>query len=219
MPLDIDNTLDLIWKGLLVGILASAPMGPVGVLCIQRTLNKGRWFGFVTGVGAAFSDIVYALLAGYAMSLVIDLITNQTTLFYLQLVGSVLLLLFGVYTYRSDPTQSLRTTYKKRGSLVYNMVTGFLITFLNPLIILLFVALFARFPFVAPDHFLSQALGYVAVFGGALLWWFLLTTGIDKVRNRFELSSIRILNRVIGGVVIFAAMIGFAGTLLGLSLN
>ncbi len=217
--LDIDNTLDLIWKGLLVGILASAPMGPVGVLCIQRTLNKGRWFGFVTGVGAAFSDIVYALLAGYAISFVIDLITKPDTLFYLQLIGSVLLMLFGAYTFRSDPTHSLRTTYKKRGSLLYNMFTGFLITFLNPLIILLFVALFARFPFVTPDSFLSQTLGYVAVFGGALLWWFLLTSGIDKVRNRFEVNSIRILNRIIGGVVILASVITFAGTLLGLSLN
>ena len=68
------STLDLIIKGLLIGVVASAPMGPVGVLCIQRTLNKGRWYGFVTGIGAAFSDIIYALITGFGMSFVVDFI-------------------------------------------------------------------------------------------------------------------------------------------------
>ena len=69
MPFPIHiNILDFIFKGMLIGIIASAPMGPVGVLCVHRTLNKGRWYGFVTGVGAALSDIVYAGIAGYGMS-------------------------------------------------------------------------------------------------------------------------------------------------------
>lgn len=66
--------LDLLLKGLIIGIVVSAPLGPVGVLCIQRTLNKGRWFGFVTGVGAALSDICYALITGYGMSFMDELI-------------------------------------------------------------------------------------------------------------------------------------------------
>ena len=60
----IPNLLDIVFKGLLIGIIASAPMGPVGVLCVQRTLNKGRWYGFVTGCGAALSDIIYAGITG-----------------------------------------------------------------------------------------------------------------------------------------------------------
>ena len=92
------------FKGMLIGLLASAPMGPVGILCVQRTLNKGRWYGFITGVGAAVSDIIYAAVAGFGMSFVMDLLNDQQTKFYLQIVGSVLLLIFGVYTYRSNPT-------------------------------------------------------------------------------------------------------------------
>ena len=92
LPFQI-NILELIFKGILIGVLASAPMGPVGILCINRTLKKGRWFGFVTGVGAAFSDLIYAVLTGVGMSFVIDFVKNPNTKFYLQIFGGVLILL------------------------------------------------------------------------------------------------------------------------------
>ena len=95
-PIQI-NILDFIFKGIIIGVIASAPMGPVGILCIQRTLNKGRWFGFVTGVGAAFSDIVYALFTGLGMSFVMDIVNNAQNKFYLQIFGGLLILVFGVY--------------------------------------------------------------------------------------------------------------------------
>ena len=79
--------LEIIVKGVVIGIVASAPMGPVGVLCIQRTLNKGRAYGLVTGVGAALSDILYALITGYGLSLLYDVISNPTTIYWMQLVG------------------------------------------------------------------------------------------------------------------------------------
>ena len=102
-PIQLD-ILDFIFKGLLIGIMASAPMGPVGVLCIQRTLNKGRWYGFITGIGATVSDLIYALFTGFGMSFVMDFIQNERSRFILQICGSIVLLLFGVYCYRSDPT-------------------------------------------------------------------------------------------------------------------
>jgi threonine/homoserine/homoserine lactone efflux protein len=211
------STLDLIIKGLLIGIVASAPMGPVGVLCIQRTLNKGRWFGFVTGIGAAFSDIIYALITGFGMSFVADFIEDKDNMFYLQLIGSIMLFLFGLYTFRSNPTKSIRPTSPKKGTLVHNMVTGFFVTFSNPLIIFLFVALFARFTFVVPDHLFQQSIGYLSIALGALLWWFVLTYFIDKVRSKFNVKGIWILNRIIGSAVIIAAIIGIIITLTGLS--
>ena len=83
MPIHIPiNILDFIFKGMLIGVIASAPMGPVGILCVQRTLNKGRWFGFATGLGAAISDIIYAAFAGFGMSFVMDFITNDQNRFY-----------------------------------------------------------------------------------------------------------------------------------------
>ena len=212
------STLDLVIKGLIIGVIASAPMGPVGVLCVQRTLNKGRWYGVFTGIGAAFSDIVYALITGFGMSFVIEFIENKTNMFYLQLIGSVMLFLFGLYTFRSNPMESMRPPSSKKGTYIHNMVTGFLVTFSNPLIIFLFVALFARFSFVVPDHLVQQSLGYLSIFIGALAWWFALSYGIDKLRSRFEVKGIWLLNRVIGGVVMFASVLGLIITLTGLSL-
>ena len=212
------NALDLIIKGLLIGVVASAPMGPVGVLCIQRTLNKGRWYGFVTGIGAAFSDIIYALVTGFGMSFVVDFIQNKDTLFYVQMGGSVMLRVFGLYMFRCDPARSIRPTSPRKGTLAHNMVTGFLVTFSNPLIIFLFVALYARFAFVVPEHVIPQSLGYLSIFVGALAWWFALTAAIDKVRTRFNEKGLLIINRLVGSVVIIAGIVGFVVTLAGLSL-
>ena len=115
--------LDLLLKGLIIGIVVSAPLGPVGVLCIQRTLNKGRWFGFVTGVGAALSDICYALITGYGMSFMDELILKHHI--FLQVVGSIMLLAFGIYTFRSNPVKSLRPSSGTRGTYLHNFVTAF----------------------------------------------------------------------------------------------
>ena len=131
-PIHID-ILNFIFKGILIGMIA--PMGPVGVLCVQRTLNKGRWYGFVTGVGAALSDIIYAGITGLGMSLVMDFVNDPENKLYLQIVGSVLLFAFGVYTYRTDPTRNMHHSGTKKGSLLHNGITAFLVTFSNPLII------------------------------------------------------------------------------------
>ena len=208
------NTLDLVIKGLIVGILASAPMGPVGVLTIQRTLNKGRWYGMATGLGAAVSDIIYAAISLLGMSFVMDIIENPRNMFWFKVMGGILLMLFGIYTYMSNPTNNLRPTNPNKGSLWHNGITGFLVTFSNPLIILLFIALMARFEFVVPEHYWEQGLGYIAIFGGALLWWFGLTYIIDKVRTKFQVSTICLINRIIGSIVIVAGFIGFLWALL-----
>ena len=151
--------LDLLVKGFIVGVVVSAPLGPVGVLCIQRTLNKGRWFGFVTGLGAALSDICYALLTGYGMSFMDELILKHQL--FLQVVGSLMLLVFGIYTFRSNPVKSLRPTSANRGSYLHNFVTAFFVTLSNPLIIFLFIGLFARFSFVMPGSPVGfQLVGY-----------------------------------------------------------
>jgi len=209
--------IDLLVKGFIIGVVVSAPMGPVGVLCIQRTLNKGRWYGFVTGLGASLSDIVYALLTGYGMSFIFDFI--NTNIFYLQLIGSAMLLAFGYYTFRSNPVQSIRPISASKGTYLHNFITAFLVTLSNPLIIFLFIGLFARFAFVLPDiPIAEQMVGYLAIFLGAISWWFGITFFVNKVRNRFNLRGIWMINRIIGIIVIVVALFGFIFTLLGESL-
>ncbi len=209
--------LDLLVKGFIIGVIVSAPLGPVGVLCIQRTLNKGRWYGFITGIGATFSDLTYALLTGYGMSFIFDFISaNQ---FYLQLFGSVMLFAFGIYTFRSNPVHSLRPASSAKGTYLHNLITAFAVTLSNPLIIFLFIGLFARFTFVAPQiHVYEKVVGYLSIALGAFTWWFALTFFVSKLRSRFNVRGIWVINRVIGGAVIVASVIGLIFTLLGKAL-
>ena len=217
MPFQIHiDILNFISKGMLIGIIASAPMGPVGVLCVQRTLNKGRWYGFITGIGAVLSDIIYAAITGYGMSYVMDVLSNQQTKMYLQIVGSVMLLAFGLYTYKSDPTKKIHNSGNGKGTLFHNGMTAFLVTFSNPLIIFLFLACYAQFAFVMPNHPFEMVVGFLSIVFGALLWWFGLTWLIDKIRGKFDANGIKLINQVIGSVVVLCSVIMFLGTVTNL---
>ena len=210
------DILDQMIKGILIGIIASAPMGPVGVLCVQRTLNKGRWYGFVTGIGAAASDFIYALITGFGMSFVMELVTEPKTLFALKIFGSILLLLFGIYSWRSNPTKNMHISGYKKGTFIHNGVTAFFVTVSNPLIIFLFMATFAQFAFVVPNHPMEMTLGYLSIIAGALLWWFGLTWLIDKVREKFDTNGILIINKSIGSMVIVFSIIILIGPVFNL---
>ncbi len=210
------DILDIIIKGILIGICASAPMGPVGVLCVQRTLNKGRWYGFATGIGAAASDLIYALITGLGMSFVMDLITNQQNKFFLQITGSILLLGFGIYCWRTNPTKNMHISGYKKGSLTHNAVTAFFVTFSNPLIIFLFLALFAQLAFVIPNHPFEMCIGFLSIVAGAMLWWYGLTWLINSIREKFDNNGIVIINKIIGSLVIVFSLAALIGTIFNL---
>ena len=214
-PIQLD-IVDLVFKGVLIGILASAPMGPIGVLCVQRTLNKGRWYGFVTGIGACFSDIIYALFTGYGMSFVMDIINRGHNRFILQITGSLMLLAFGIYSYFSNPTKKMHISGTNKGTLIHNGITAFLVTFSNPLIIFLFMACFAQFAFVIPNQPAMMIAGYFGIVMGALLWWYGLTWLIEQIRGKFDTNGIMIINKVIGAVVVVVSIIVIIGTVFNL---
>ena len=209
------GVLEMVFKGLLIGIFASAPMGPVGVLCVRRTLSKGRWIGFATGVGASLSDIIYALITGLGLSFIVDTIEDPIIAYWMKIVGSVIFLLFGVYTFMSNPVSNMKPVTKtKTGTLAQNFLTGFLVTFSNPLIIVFFGTLFSMFTFILVDNVVPQVVGYISIFIGALLWWFLLAFVIDKVRKTNNIRFIKLLNRAIGVAVMIvsALMLTYALT-------
>jgi threonine/homoserine/homoserine lactone efflux protein len=205
--------LGLISKGIVIGILVSAPMGPIGMLCIQRTLNKGRWHGFVTGLGAALSDVIYAVLTCLGMGVVVNFVeANQAPL---QLFGSLVLGIFGYYIYQSNPVKGLKKQGEKKLSFTQDFITAFLLTFSNVLIVLLYIGLFARFGFVLPDYSVWMLLAGIAFIGiGAILWWFGITYIIAKMKKWFNVRGIWLLNRIVGSVIIVLSVIGVASVLL-----
>ena len=137
----------------------------------------------------------------------------------MQLFGSILLFCFGVYTFRSNPVRSLRPPSGTKGTYLHNFVTAFFVTLSNPLVIFLFIGLFARFSFVGNGALVSETVtGYVAIILGALTWWFGITYFVNKVRKQFNLRGIWILNRVIGSIVVVVSLLGLGFTLMGESL-
>lgn len=193
-------------------------MGPVGILCIQRTIQKGRTYGIVTGAGAALSDIIYALITGFGMSFVMEIIDNEQNIFWMKLIGSIMLFSFGIYMFRTDPRKCLRPSMKKRGTLLHNFTTALLVTLSNPLIIFLFIALFNMLTFVIPGNLFGQCVGYLSIVAGAMIWWLGLTYIINKMKSSFGLRGIMRLNRSIGVIVLIASFIYAGMTLTNLSL-
>lgn len=216
------SIVEIMLKGIIIGIIVSAPMGPVGVMCIRRTLNKGRWHGFMTGIGASVSDLVYATITALGMSFVFDFINNAHNMFVLQVVGSILLFFFGLHTFRTNPHSYRANPMDKLGSypvtkskLAYNFATGFALAISNPLVILMFVALFARMSFVLPElDFAERVAGYASIWMGAVVWWFVITWLVDKLGSRFDVRGIWLLNRVIGSAVMIFGILGIAYTLI-----
>lgn len=181
-------------------------MGPVGILCVQRTLEKGRRTGFFTGIGASISDMIYCLLTGFGLSFIEEFLTRNHNI--LQLLGSVVLIGFGIYLFKSNPSRKLRKPDEgisdKR-----NILNGFLFTFSNPLIIFLIIGLFARFNFFIPEiKFYHYVVGFLGIGAGALIWWWIVTFFVAKLRSHFNLRSMWLINKIIGGIIFIFAIVG-----------
>lgn len=203
----MENLIYVLLRGFAIGVLISAPMGPIGMLVIQRTLNKGRWAAFFTGIGASISDLAYCLLTGFGMSFITDFVEQHQIL--LQLLGSVVLAAFGVYLFRNNPARALRKPAPGANTYWKDLMTGFLFTVSNPLILFFIIGLYARFNFLLPDfefyHYIS---GYLSIMAGALFWWFSVTYFVNKVRSHFNVRSLWLVNRIIGSLLIIFALVG-----------
>lgn len=196
-----------ILKAVIIGIVISAPMGPVGVLCIQRTLDRGRRAGFYTGVGAAISDLCYCLITAFGLSLIEEFLTNHQDV--IQLIGSLVLVGFGVYLVRKNPVANLRKTSRTTASPKADILTGFLFTVSNPLIIFLIIGLFARFNFLdSAMQIYHHISGFLFIMAGALAWWWFITWAINKIRSHFNLRSMWLINRITGTIIFIFAAVG-----------
>ena len=204
----MESIVNIIITGILIGALISAPMGPIGMLVIQRTLNKGRMPAFVTGIGASLSDLIYCLLTGLGLSFVTDFIeSNQNVL---QIIGSLVLIIYGIYLFRNNPSRQLRTPAPQASNYWRDFATGFLFTFSGPLLLFFIIGLFARFNFLDTEYkFYHYIAGYIGIIAGAIVWWFLITYFVNKVRAHFNVRSMWLVNRIIAVLLLIMASVGF----------
>lgn len=190
----------LLIKGIIVGLLASIPLGPIGVLCVQRTINKGRLSGFFSGMGAAAADTLFATIAGFSLSYIMEFVEFWKVEF--QVGGGVLILLLGLKIFLTNPISQMRKNRRQKNKLFEDFVSVFLLTVSNPLAIFLFVALFAGVNVVTEEeNFVHAGAILGGVLFGASLWWFTLTTFVNKFRKRFRIKQLWWINKTAGAVI------------------
>ena len=160
-----------------------------------------------------FTDFFVSL--GFGLKFVIDIIEDPVIALWLKTVGGILLFLFGIYTFMSKPKETTKVVKRNKGTLLQNFLTGFAVTVSNPLIIFLFVATFAMFTFIIVENFIAQIIGYIFIVVGALLWWYVLTWLVDKVRNNYNMRIIYIINKSIGIAVMIGAILMILYTVTG----
>jgi threonine/homoserine/homoserine lactone efflux protein len=205
--------MPLFLQGLVIGFSIAAPVGPIGLLCLQRSLAHGRLAGFVSGLGAATADAVYGALAAFGLGVVAQSMIGQV--FWLRLAGGLFLLYLGITTCRAAaPTGAAKAADSSRLSLAFASTFGLTLT--NPLTILAFVGIFAG---VGADS-LGQgprAAGWLVagVFVGSAAWWLFLATAAGWLRPRLQAGGMRRVNLAAGAVIGGFGVWQLAGLALG----
>ncbi len=187
-------------KGLLIGFSIAAPVGPIGVLCIRRTLSDGRLIGLVSGLGAATADATYGCLAAFGLTFVTGFLVSQQM--WLRLIGGLFLLYLGIKTFMAAPASQSATSTPGRG-LFGSYLSTFLLTITNPLTILSFAGIFIGLGLgVGNGDYLAATALVLGVFTGSALWWLLLSGGISLLRSRFTYKGLWWVNRISGILIV-----------------
>jgi len=199
--------LDLVIKGIIVGLCISVPLGPIGMLCVQRTLNRGRKYGIITGLGATASDLVYTFVTLFFLRFVIGFIEAHQIIF--QLVGAIIVIIFGYFIFKSHPSSQPQPNIVSKESMFGDFITAFGLTFSNPLILFILIALFARFDFIADKSpVVAYFVGISSILAGALMWWVLLAYIVSHFKDKLGFRGLRFINITTGGIILVIGCVG-----------
>ncbi len=185
-------------RGLIIGFAIAAPVGPIGVLCIRRSLANGRAAGLVSGLGAATADAIYGFVAAFGLTFVSSILIGQQS--WIRLIGGLFLCYLGIRTFMAKP--GAQPSSAERTGLAGAYVSTFFLTLTNPMTILSFAAVFAGLGIgSAAGNYLSAALLVLGVFLGSGLWWLLLSGAVSLFRTRVKPRALRWVN-IISGIII-----------------
>jgi threonine/homoserine/homoserine lactone efflux protein len=202
--------LHFLIRGLIIGFSIAAPVGPIGVLCIRRTLAEGRSYGLAAGLGAATADALYGSIAGFGLTFISNFLIGQQL--WLRLIGGTFLCYWGIKTFLSPPFH--RELPAEGRSLLSAYGSTLLLTLTNPMTILSFAAIFAGLGIgsVGRDY-LSATILVLWVFIGSGFWWFILSTGVSLFQKKFDPRGLRWVNRISGFIILGFGILAFWGTL------
>lgn len=193
----MDSTAFFI-KGMILGFSIAAPVGPIGILCIKRTLSGGMIQGLLSGLGAAAADACYGFLAAFGITAVSELLAAGSL--WIRLCGGVFLLYLGFSIFRSRPAKAASTA-EVSGRLAAFTSTFFL-TLANPMTILSFTAIFAGLGAIGSEKAgTGSAQLVLGVFAGSLLWWICLAALVGNLRSRLDETALSWINRFAGLII------------------
>lgn len=199
-------------RGLVIGVMVAAPVGPVGLLCIRRTLQRGLAVGFASGFGAAFADAFFALIAVLGVTVITDFIANNKNAIYI--VGSLFLLFVAWHTWHDKPRQANTKDVEKKylsnprmkhiGRAARAMATSFIITITNPATLFGVLAVVATLSGIESKTETAAIVG--GIFSGSALWWLALSGGVSLFRHRFSDRRVMAINHVTSIVLALIAV-------------
>jgi threonine/homoserine/homoserine lactone efflux protein len=201
----MDTTLLL--RGLALGLAIAAPVGPISLLCMRRTLASGFGAGLFSGLGVATADAFYGAVAAFGLTVVLDLLVGHR--WWLQVIGGLFLCYLGLSTLRSAPAEPAAPSDARRSLQAYASTLALTLT--NPMTILSFAALFAGLGLAATDGGYVAAASLVAgVFLGSACWWLLLTSAVTVLRARVTPTTLRWANRAAGLLILTFGLLALA---------
>ncbi|MDD5326194.1 MAG: LysE family transporter [Phycisphaerae bacterium] len=188
---------DIFLKGLVVGLLVATPVGPVGLLCIQRTLGEGRIHGLVSGLGAATADAMFGLIAALGLTFVSNFLVQEQ--FWLKLFGGLFLCYLGTRTFLSKSADASSVSVPSH---IGNYGSTFLLALTSPVTILVFAAVFAGLGAVRSDtYYFSVGLSVAGVFIGSALWWIMLWGAATLFHWKISPDKLTRLNKITGTII------------------
>ncbi|GGL60204.1 LysE family translocator [Sporolactobacillus putidus] len=198
-------------KGLLIGFAIAAPVGPIGVLCIRRSLIQDRLYGWLSGLGAATADALYGSVAGFGLTVITGFLMGGKI--WLQVIGGFFLCYLGVQTLRAKPADHAANACK--GNLLTAYTSTLFLTLTNPMTILSFVSVFAGLGLAGAQRgYFSSIQIVLGVFAGSALWWLLLSLGVGFFRDKLNLRSLVWINRLSGLTILGFGLVSLGSCLL-----
>ena len=191
--------LFILIKGLILGFAIAAPVGPIGLLCINRTMQKGRLSGFLSGMGAASADMLYGCIAAFGLTSISNVLIKES--FYIKLFGGLFLCYLGIKIFFSKSKNSLKDISSK--SMLNDYISTFFLTIANPMTIVSFAAVFAGLGVIdVSNKTVNSVLLVLGVFFGSAMWWLLLSLTVEFINKKSDLRFMDSVNKVSGVVIL-----------------
>jgi threonine/homoserine/homoserine lactone efflux protein len=198
-------------KGIAIGFAMAVPVGPIGIMCIRKTLTEGRLRGLIIGLGAATADLFYGCVAAFGLTFISDTLDSQRI--WIRLVGGALLLFLGIRTFRSQPTDPKSKIKIHSSGMLGSYLYTLLLTLTNPLTIFAFIAVFAALGLGIGLSIFSASVLVAGVFIGSCLWFLLLSSGTLFFRKKLDLEGLTWVNKIAGILIIISGIIAIVSLL------